>query len=236
MPPKFCIIPFRALQEPSLTGSDIRVLAAIGKHTDPSGAGCFARSTTLAREAGVSHNQFWTSTKRLLAARLITRNSGQATGSSSLYSIIFDEPTPTTVVPPRNEVPQETVVHPPQNLARPHPDDRGGISDPSSAPNNVPIRRRDFRTQGEQLFAEILRSKQTARGTHATSSFFPKAVIDALPEPAKRAWEDIGGNTAVIGADDAGIRVLQGRFGRHYETHMQAPLPRAGRRSWEVDG
>lgn len=89
--PNLCIIPARALQHPELTGTDIRVLCAIGLHTDRAGAGCWASSKTLCEEAGVSRNHFFISTKRLLAAGLVRRTSGQDSGGTSTYSIILDD-------------------------------------------------------------------------------------------------------------------------------------------------
>lgn len=90
--PNLCIFPARALEDPSLSGSDIRVLAAIGKFTDRAGSGCWASSKTLATVAGVSRSSFFASTERLLTAGLILRESRKHEGKQSEYSIVFDTP------------------------------------------------------------------------------------------------------------------------------------------------
>lgn len=87
--PDLCIIPAAALLDESLTGTDIRVLCAIGKHTDRNGVGCWAKAATLAEEARVSRNQFFISTRRLLASGYIERDSGKEEGAPSNYAIVF---------------------------------------------------------------------------------------------------------------------------------------------------
>jgi hypothetical protein len=84
------------VRDPNLTGCDIRVLCAVGIHTDGrTGKGCFARAATLADEAGVSKNQFFTSAKKLIEGGYLRRESGQADGVPSSYSVILD---PTTKI------------------------------------------------------------------------------------------------------------------------------------------
>jgi hypothetical protein len=87
--PDLCIIPAAALEDEELTGTDIRILCAIGKHTDRNGVGCFAKAETLADEARVSRNQFFISTRKLLERGWIERDSGQEEGRPSKYAIVF---------------------------------------------------------------------------------------------------------------------------------------------------
>lgn len=91
MAPRLCIFPARALEEESLTDADLRVLAAIGIYTDREGSGCFANVATLMKRARIKARSTWfDSTKRLLAAGLIERESGQLQGRSSNYSVVLE--------------------------------------------------------------------------------------------------------------------------------------------------
>src|SRR4051812_39379794 len=87
---RLSIIPARVLEDPALRKADICVLVAIGSHTTTGGGQCWASAKTLCREAHVSRNQFFISAKRLIAAGLVARESGQGKGESSRYSIIFE--------------------------------------------------------------------------------------------------------------------------------------------------
>jgi hypothetical protein len=85
-----------------------------------------------------------------------------------------------------------------------------------------------FITKGEKLFAEILeRVLYNSLDNGSRRAFLPKEVIESLPEPARRAWNIIGGTGAVIGAvqgsDGIGMRVLQGRFARQYASACATP-------------
>jgi hypothetical protein len=92
MAASYARVPARAIKDRALTGTDIRVLCAIGLHVDKNGGGCWASSKTLAVEAAVTRNKFFSSAKKLIAAGVLTRESGHAEGASSTYRIVFDEP------------------------------------------------------------------------------------------------------------------------------------------------
>jgi hypothetical protein len=90
--PRYSILPARAQDESyGLSHADISVLVAIGTYTSTDGGRCWANAKTLCKRAHVSRNQFFLSAKRLIAAGLVARESGQAKGESSHYSIIFDQ-------------------------------------------------------------------------------------------------------------------------------------------------
>lgn len=93
--PNLCIIPARALSLEGMTGATLRVLCAIGLHTDREGAGCWASSKTLSEEAGVHRSRFFESVKFLRDAGLITVKS--VPGKPSEYTIVLDKPTPRPV-------------------------------------------------------------------------------------------------------------------------------------------
>jgi hypothetical protein len=221
-----CIFPARALEDPTLSGSDIRVLAAIGKHVHSrTGYGCWASSKTLAKEAGVSISGFFASTKRLLAAGWIRRESRKRDGETSLYSVVFDPPRKRAkgVPPPIGGVstPLDTPLSVGGYRVSGAPETTT-INAPFNVPRNAPTTTAEFQTRGEKLFAEILSQKRYNRTATGSHPCIPKAVIDALPAPARQAWTNIGGTEAVLAADDTGVRVLQGRFGRHYASERAA--------------
>lgn len=83
-----CIIPKLALADERLTSADIRVLCAIGIHTDGAGEGAWANARTFSAEGGISRSQFFVSAKRLLELGYIRRASRQ--GRSSVYRIVLD--------------------------------------------------------------------------------------------------------------------------------------------------
>lgn len=93
--PNLCIIPFRALQDERLSPADLRVLCAIGAHTDRDGAGVWASAKTLASEGLVSRSQFFASIKTLEWCGYIRRTARYSdTGSqlTSMVSILLDPP------------------------------------------------------------------------------------------------------------------------------------------------
>lgn len=77
----------------------------------------------------------------------------------------------------------------------------------------------NLRVKGERLYAEILAHKVTTATPSGARSHIPKEFIETLPGEAQRAFQAIGGAGAVIAAegDATGRRVLQGKFGEHYE-------------------
>jgi len=216
--PKLCIFPARGLEDPTLSlGTDIRVLAAISKHTNArTGVGCWAYSRTLAREAGVSRSSFFESTKRLIAAGLIRRDSGKLRGQTSVYSILLDA-SETTVCPAGEGVssPIDTPVR--RRVHRKSAaSDTPTINNPFNVPKNAPDTMAALQTKGERVFADILKQTKYNSTANGSRPYLPKEIIDALPDPARQAWSIIGGTSAVLAADQTGVRVLQGRFGRHF--------------------
>lgn len=87
--PNLCIFPARALEDETITDADLRVLAAIGVHTDRNGD-CRLFVRTILKRAKVARSTFFASIKRLEAAGLIARVSGRMKGQSSSYTVILD--------------------------------------------------------------------------------------------------------------------------------------------------
>ena len=224
------IIPARALKDRSLLSGDIRVLCAIGSHTSRAGAGCWASSRTLTDEAGVSRSGFFAAVQRLLKAGLIRRVSRKKEGKTSVYSIVFDERLNRTRVQPGSIVVSSAVDTSVRGAADGESRGLDGptINEPLNVSINAPTTGMIFITNGEKLFAEILaRVKYNSLDNGSRRAFLPKEVIESLPEPARRAWNIIGGTGAVIGAvqgsDGIGMRVLQGRFARQYASACATP-------------
>lgn len=91
---KLCIIPARAIKDPALTDTDIRLLCAIGLHTNGRGENCFAASTTLSKEARISRSTFFVAVARLVEAGYVLktkRKRSNGSDTSSVYSILLDE-------------------------------------------------------------------------------------------------------------------------------------------------
>lgn len=86
-----CIIPCKAVADERLTHCDIRVLCAIGKHTDKGGQNSWASARTFAREAAINRSQFFISAKRLLELGYIRRR--ERVGRTSVYSIVLESKT-----------------------------------------------------------------------------------------------------------------------------------------------
>lgn len=223
--PELCIIPARALEIPGLSGSDLRVLLAIGRFTNGrTGKNCYAKSATLVELAGVSRSGFFASAERLCAVGLIRRESGKLAGRHSTYSIILDTPMGVqpdrhpSVQPDREESPAAWM---PESGALDGPTINALRNDLHNAPTTAGSVA-DLRTKGEKLFAEILRAKRTTQTPSGPRSHIPKEAVEALSDSAKKAFETIGGTGAVVSADETGLRVLRLNFGRHYAAEVQS--------------
>jgi len=93
--PNLCIIPFRALKDERIANADLRILLAIGAHTDRHGAGVWASAKTLSSEALLSRSQFFVSAARLEEYGYITRTerySATGTQLTSMLRVLLDEP------------------------------------------------------------------------------------------------------------------------------------------------
>ena len=93
--PNLCIIPFRALRDERIANADLRILLAIGAHTDRHGAGVWASAKTLSSEALLSRSQFFVSAARLEKFGYITRTerySVTGTQLTSMLRVLLDEP------------------------------------------------------------------------------------------------------------------------------------------------
>ena len=93
--PNLCIIPFRALKDERIANADLRILLAIGAHTDRHGAGVWASAKTLSSEALLSRSQFFVSAARLEEYGYITRTerySVTGTQLTSMLRVLLDEP------------------------------------------------------------------------------------------------------------------------------------------------
>ncbi len=90
--PNLCIIPLAALQHPSVRASDLRVLCAIGSHTDKLGGNVWASVETMAREARVSERQFQYSVARLAENRFI--RVLVRPGKTNIYEVMLNQRIP----------------------------------------------------------------------------------------------------------------------------------------------
>ncbi len=88
-----CIIPQRAVVDRQLTDTDIRLLCAIGTHTDRWGENCFAGVMTLTREAGIARSTFFVAVARLIERGYVTKDRRyrrNGSDTSSAYHIVLD--------------------------------------------------------------------------------------------------------------------------------------------------
>lgn len=90
--PALCIIPARAVLDGDLKPSDLRVLLALGLHTDRAGAGAWPAARTIAKEARVSRSTVFECLKRLEERGYIQRTPRWVEGrqTSSMYAVVLD--------------------------------------------------------------------------------------------------------------------------------------------------
>ena len=112
--PNLSIIPAAAVADPRLTDVHVRVLCAIGTHTNRLGGNVWASVATLAKESNLSERTVQRSLAALIEAGYIRKT--ERTGRTNLYDVLLDgvpteSPTSVTVVTP-----------PPTQLS--HPNDK----------------------------------------------------------------------------------------------------------------
>ena len=99
--PNLSIIPAQAVMDPDLTHTQLRVLCAVGIHTNKLGGGVWASVRTLAQEAGVSER-----TVQMACATLAEKGYLVVTprpGQTNLYDVILqDTPAPAGAPHPRS--------------------------------------------------------------------------------------------------------------------------------------
>lgn len=101
--PNLSIIPAAAVADPRLTDVHIRVLCAIGTHTNRLGGNVWASVATLAKESNLSDRTVQRSIVALVEAGFIRKT--ERIGRTNLYDVVLDgvtaeSPTPVTVVTP----------------------------------------------------------------------------------------------------------------------------------------
>lgn len=114
--PNLSIIPAAAVMDRALTPTQLRVLCAVGIHTDKLGGNVWASVKTLATEAGVVERTF-----QMAAQALVERGYLRITlrpGRTNLYQVVLDPPAdpPQVAAPPHPDAPP-----PPQQLVHPTP-------------------------------------------------------------------------------------------------------------------
>jgi len=106
--PNLSIIPAAAVADSRLTDVHVRVLCAIGTHTNRLGGNVWASIATLAKESNLSERTVQRSLAALIEAGYIRKT--ERMGRTNLYDVMLDggvsteSPTPvTTVTPPPSE-------------------------------------------------------------------------------------------------------------------------------------
>ena len=106
--PNLSIIPAAAVMDRDLTHTQLRVLCAIGVHTDKLGGNVWTSVKTLADEAGVSERTVQTACQALTERgylRITTRS-----GRTNLYEVVLN-------TPPQSAAPPQQLVHPTPAIA-----------------------------------------------------------------------------------------------------------------------
>ena len=106
--PNLSIIPARAVMDRDLSHTQLRVLCAIGVHTDKLGGNVWTSVKTLAHEAGVSERTIQAACQTLTERgylRVTTRP-----GRTNLYEVVLD-------TPPQGAAPPQQLVHPTPAIA-----------------------------------------------------------------------------------------------------------------------
>lgn len=88
--PNLCIIPARALRDPDMTPTELRVLLAVGQFTSRDGGGVWASNATLADVAGVDERHLRRALRGLAGRGYIRRV--ERPGRTSLMGILLDDP------------------------------------------------------------------------------------------------------------------------------------------------
>jgi hypothetical protein len=114
--PNLSIIPARAVMDRELTPTQLRVLCAIGIHTNKLGGGVWTSVRTLASEAGVSERTVQAACQALVERGYMTIISRP--GRTNLYEVQLDAPPqqllhPTPAIAAAPERPKGTTPKPP---------------------------------------------------------------------------------------------------------------------------
>ena len=101
--PYLSIIPAAAVADGRLSDTHIRVLCAIGTHTNKLGGNVWASVGTLAKESNLSERTVQRSLAALIEAGYLRKT--ERTGRTNLYDVMLDgvsteSPTPVTAVTP----------------------------------------------------------------------------------------------------------------------------------------
>ena len=101
--PNLSIIPAAAVADARLSDVHVRVLCAIGTHTNRLGGNVWASVATLAKESNLSERTVQRSLAALIEAGYIRKT--ERTGRTNLYDVLLDgvtneSPTPVTAVTP----------------------------------------------------------------------------------------------------------------------------------------
>lgn len=121
--PNLSIIPAAAVMDPELTPTQLRVLCAVGIHTNKLGGGVWASVRTLAREANVSERTFQAACVVLVTKGYLIIKARP--GQTNLYDVVLqDTPaaaaaphpsssscTPTPAIAPAPKRPKGTIPH-----------------------------------------------------------------------------------------------------------------------------
>lgn len=229
--PLWSRLPGYALCLSTLTGTDIRVLGAICLHIDSAGGGCFASVQTLAREAGVDRTQFFKSTKRLIAAGVIARESHRFDGRASLYRVamdgagVFKNTTPSAAegvventTPPvsknttpgvaKNTTPEWSETQQGSGQKR-HTPTINRSSNRSINRSNAVVgwgeRKAKLQAAAQTAFAD-LRERRTATETQGGRRYhFDRKMLAALDERTRYALHAAGGAHVVAGSQDLSV-------------------------------
>lgn len=96
--PYLSIIPAAAVADGRLSDTHIRVLCAIGTHTNKLGGNVWASVGTLAKESNLSERTVQRSVLALVECGYITRT--ERVGRTNLYEVSLQSPSPVTAVAP----------------------------------------------------------------------------------------------------------------------------------------
>lgn len=123
--PNLCIIPFRALEDGTMTPAQLRVLCAIGAHTDREGAGVWASAATLADEARCDRATFFRAAKYLESQGFVQRTArySETDGHqlTSMYRVLLDAPNATGGVASERDGGRRKAVRPKRPQVQRHP-------------------------------------------------------------------------------------------------------------------
>jgi len=210
------IIPKKAVADDRLTGTDVRVLCAIGIHTDSGGEGAWANARTLAAESTISRSQFFLSTKKLLELGYIRRSSRH--GRSSIYAIVLEHKTlgqhgRKSKKPTRPENPNGSPV---QDSGTPPVQSEWTQSDPSSDPLTPNDGGTPPALEGAASSAE-LPQEQRLRPADGGSAV-PRRAICVTPVHCAAVQSDLDAMIEADYARSSRCRACGGRGGIHADT------------------